>query len=83
MLAYSTAFLGPVSVEKLSGGGKTLILINNDPDHAFNASACGDSCAKGFLEIGIRKDVFIRLGYFMDFGTARSKDANILIIIDK
>ena len=62
-------FLGPISTEKLSGGVKTLILINNDDKHVFNASACGDNCAKWLLEIGKKKDVTIRLGYFMDFGT--------------
>lgn len=35
-------FLGPISVEKLSGGVKTLILVNQDKAHIFNASACGD-----------------------------------------
>ena len=54
--------------EKLSGGVKTLILINNDSDHIFNASACGDNCAKWLLKIGEKKDITIRLGYLMDFG---------------
>lgn len=62
-------YLGAIPAEKLSGGVKTLILTNNDPDHVFNASACGDNCAKWLLEIGKKKDVLIRLGYFMDFGT--------------
>ncbi len=61
-------FLGPISVEKLSGGVKTLILVNNDQGHIFNASACGDNCAKWLLVIGQMKDVTVRLGYFMDFG---------------
>lgn len=60
--------LGPISQKELSGGVKTLILINNDDEHIFNASACGDNCAKWLLEIGKRKDVTVRLGYFMDFG---------------
>ncbi|MBR2188769.1 MAG: DUF4869 domain-containing protein [Eubacterium sp.] len=61
-------FLGPISTERLSGGVKTLILINNDPEHVFNASACGDNCAKWLLEIGRHKDIVVRLGHFMDFG---------------
>lgn len=61
-------FLGPISTEKLSGGVKTLILVNNDIDHVFNASACGDNCAKWLLEIGKGKDITVRLGYFMNFG---------------
>lgn len=60
--------LGPISQKELSGGVKTLILINNDSDHIFNASACGDNCAKWLLEIGNNKDITVRLGYFMDFG---------------
>ena len=60
--------LGPIGVEKLSGGVKTLILMNNESEHIFNASACGDNCAKWILEIGKSKDITIRLGYLMDFG---------------
>ena len=63
-------FLGPIPPERLSGGVKTLILINNDPDHIFNASACGDNCAKWILRIAEEKDITIRLGYLMDFGNA-------------
>lgn len=66
----SSPALGSFSTEKLSGGVKTLILINNDPDHIFNASACGDNCAKWLLYIGKMKDVTIRLGYKMDFGNS-------------
>ena len=36
-------FLGPIPPERLSGGVKTLILMQNDPDHIFNASACGNN----------------------------------------
>lgn len=60
--------LGPISQKELSGGVKTLMLINNDDQHIFNASACGDNCSKWLLEIGRNKDVTVRLGYFMDFG---------------
>ncbi len=61
-------FLGAIAPESLSGGVKTLILINNDPSHIFNASACGDNCAKWILKIGEKKDILIRLGHFMEFG---------------
>ena len=61
-------FLGPISTERLSGGVKTLILMEHDQDHIFNASACGDNCAKWILKIGEKKDLLIRLGYLMDFG---------------
>ncbi len=60
--------LGPIPPERLSGGVKTLILISKDQEHIFNASACGDNCAKWLLAIGKEKDVTIRLGYLMDFG---------------
>ena len=61
-------FLGPIPPEKLSGGVKTLILVNNDPEHIFNASACGNNCAPWLLKIADGKDVTVRLGYYMDFG---------------
>lgn len=60
--------LGPIPTQWLSGGVKTLILIDHDPDHIFNASACGDNCAKWLLEIGKQKDVLVRLGHIMNFG---------------
>lgn len=38
--------LGPIPPQWLSGGVKTLILIEHDNQHVFNASACGQNCAK-------------------------------------
>lgn len=61
-------FLGPIPPERLSGGVKTLILIWHDPEHIFNASACGDNCAGWLLKLAEDRDVTIRLGYIMDFG---------------
>ena len=61
-------FLGTIPVERLSRGVKTLILMNNDSEHIFNASACGDNCATWILKIAEKKDLTIRLGYLMDFG---------------
>lgn len=61
-------FLGPIPPERLSGGVKTLILMQNDPDHIFNASACGNNCAQWILKLAEQKDITIRLGYIMDFG---------------
>ncbi|WP_035764659.1 DUF4869 domain-containing protein [Butyrivibrio sp. NC2002] len=60
--------LGPIPPERLSGGVKTLILIDNDDEHIFNASACGNNCAKWLLKIAETKDITVRLGYLMDFG---------------
>lgn len=59
--------LGAIPPSRLSGGVKTLILINNDRDHIFNASACGENCAAWLLKLGGMKDVTIRLGYLMHF----------------
>lgn len=66
-------FLGSIPTERLSGGVKTLILMSKDQTHMFNASACGDNCAKWILHIADElqkqgKDLLIRLGYLMDFG---------------
>ena len=60
--------LGQIPPERLSGGVKTLLLILNEPDKIFNASTCGDNCAKWILEIGKRIDVTINLRHMMSFG---------------
>ena len=39
-----------------------------EPDRIFNASTCGDNCAKWILEIGRIKDVTINLRHMMSFG---------------
>lgn len=64
--------LGPISTKELSGGVKTLILMAfDDTDKIFNASACGDNCAKWILKIGELKNLTINLRHIMDFGTER------------
>ena len=61
--------LGPIPVTKLSGGVKTLILVSHDKSgRVFNASTCGDNCAKWLLEIGKQKDITVNLHHMMDFG---------------
>ena len=61
--------LGPVSVKEISGGVKTLILMAFDQSgKIFNASACGNNCAKWILKIGSKKDLTINLRHIMDFG---------------
>ena len=60
--------LGQIPPERLSGGVKTLLLVLNEPDKVFNASTCGDNCAKWLLEIGKQKDVTINLRHMMSFG---------------
>ena len=61
--------LGPISPLQLSGGVKTLLLIANDRKHIFNASTCGDNCAKWLLEIAKDRKVVINLRHLMDFGS--------------
>ena len=61
--------LGPISPKDLSGGVKTLMLMAfADQDKVFNASACGDNCAKWILKIGQGKDLTINLNHIMNFG---------------
>lgn len=60
--------LGPITPRELSGGVKTLILIYKDREHLFNASNCGDNCAKWLLKMGGREDITINLRHLMDFG---------------
>ena len=69
--------LGKIPPASLSGGVKTLILINNEPERIFNASACGDNCAKWLLRISAQKDVTINLRHIMDFGEGQF-EINIL-----
>ena len=61
-------FLGSIPPERLSKGVKTLILMQNDLEHIFNASACGNDCAKWILEIGKQKELIVNLRHIMDFG---------------
>lgn len=61
--------LGPISVKEISGGAKTLMLMAFDQSgKIFNASSCGDNCAKWILEIGKQKDLTINLNHIMNFG---------------
>lgn len=60
--------LGKIPPISLSGGVKTLILMKNEPDKIFNASACGDNCAKWILKLAETKDLTINLRHLMDFG---------------
>ncbi|MCR5777918.1 MAG: DUF4869 domain-containing protein [Lachnospiraceae bacterium] len=69
--------LGSISPRELSGGVKTLINIYKQPDRIFNASACGDNCAKWLLVIGDMMDVTINLRHIMDFG---EDDFNIRVL---
>ena len=66
--------LGPISPRELSGGVKTLLLFAFDESgKVFNATACGDNCAKWILEIAKKKDLTISLHYSMNFGDGEYK----------
>lgn len=60
--------LGLIPPVMLSGGTKTLLLIKNNPDLVFNASTCGDNCARFILELARQRDVTINLRHIMRFG---------------
>ena len=72
--------LGDITPLQLSGGVKTLILMKNNPGKIFNASTCGDNCAKWILELGKQKNFTINLLHIMDFG---SDPFEIRILNDK
>lgn len=61
--------LGPISPKELSGGVKTILLmLFDETGRIFNASACGDNCAKWILKIAESKDLTINLRHIMEFG---------------
>lgn len=63
--------LGAITPRELSGGVKALILIDHVSDKIFNASTCGDNCAKWLLKMGEEKDITINLRHLMDFGNQK------------
>ena len=70
--------LGAITPRELSGGVKTLILIDQVPDKVFNASTCGDNCAKWLLKIAESEDRTINLRHLMNFG----KDPFVIRILN-
>lgn len=60
--------LGKIPPLGLSGGVKTLILVKFNTTKVFNASTCGDNCAKWLLKIAEKEDRTINLRHLMDFG---------------
>ena len=66
--------LGAISPKELSGGVKTLLLMENDKSgKVFNASTCGDNCAKWILQLGKQGKLVINLRHLMDFGSGEFK----------
>lgn len=59
--------LGTIPPQWLSGGVKTLILINNLPDKIINADQLGNNCSKWLLEIAKDKDITIELFHLLEF----------------
>lgn len=59
--------LGKIPPTGLSGGVKTLILVKFEKDKVFNASTCGDNCAKWLLKIAETEDRTINLRHLMKF----------------
>lgn len=71
--------LGPIPVKEIAGGTKTLILMAFDETGSvFNATSCGDNCAKWIVEIAKRKDLTITLHHLMNFSKVESFEAVIL-----
>ena len=66
--AIDSPVLGIIQPTSLSGGVKTLILIDKIPEKIFNASNCGDNCAKWLLKIAEEKDITVNLRHLMNFG---------------
>lgn len=60
--------MGKIAPVSLSGGVKTLILMKNERSKIFNASTCGDNCAKWILKLAKNEDLTINLRHLMDFG---------------
>ena len=69
--------LGKIPPLSLSGSVKTLILVFFEPKKIFNASTCGDDCAKWLLKIAEEEDRTVNLRHIMDFGT-KPFEINIL-----
>ncbi len=70
--------LGPIPPERLSGGLQTLISIYKRPDLMFNATSCGENCAKWLTEIGKIEDIRINLRYFMPFDGCEPLEIRII-----
>lgn len=69
--AIDSFALGVIPPTDLSGGLKTLLLMYFESNRVFNASTCGDNCAKWILRIAKKHDLAINLQHIMDFGKAR------------
>ena len=66
--AIDSPVLGIIAPISLSGGVKALILIDKVPDKVFNASNCGDNCAKWLLKLAEDREITVNLRHLMNFG---------------
>lgn len=68
--AVESKALGVIPVTQISGGLKTLLLLQHDHSKIFNVTTCGDNCAKWVLDIAkhYKGDLTINLRHLMDFG---------------
>ncbi len=66
--AVDSPVLGIIAPVSLSGGVKTLILIDKVRDRVFNASNCGNNCAGWLLKLAREADITVNLRHIMDFG---------------
>ena len=75
--------LGAITPKELSGGVKVLILMLKDDSFVYNASNCGDNCAKWILKIAEQKDLVIYLRHIMHFKGNFEISGMEWIILDK
>ena len=66
--AIESPVLGPISPLQLSRGVKTLLLMRFDRKHIYNASNCGNNCAKWILDMAKDLMLVVNLYHVMDFG---------------
>lgn len=76
----SSPILGCIPPVQLSGGVKALLLMKHFPGKVFNASNCGDNCAKWILKLAEERDFSINLFHIMDFGDG---DFEIRVLNDR
>ena len=70
--------MGPIPPERLSEGVQTLICIYKMPDLMYNATKCGENCAKWLVEIGRREDVTVNLRYYLPLDDCGNIEIEIL-----
>lgn len=61
--------LGNISPLQLSRGVKAIILMKHYPGKIFNASSCGDNCARWILKLAEEQNFTVCLYHIMDFGS--------------